>query len=132
MMFQINTMMCGELASPGVRYSRVQQNISPDYNFPSGRLPPRQFSSHRLIQLALSAHRRHPVHSIPVSRLEHSGANVLWTGVLVDYFLNGARPCLEEKKIFAKNPQVKGSACPHTSQPLAWLVFFCLVASCYV
>ena len=28
MMLQINTMMCGESASPGVRYSRVQQNIS--------------------------------------------------------------------------------------------------------
>ena len=28
MTLQINTMMCGELASPGVRYSRVQQNIS--------------------------------------------------------------------------------------------------------
>ena len=28
MILQINTMMCGELASPGVRYSRVQQNTS--------------------------------------------------------------------------------------------------------
>ena len=27
-MLQINTVMCGELASPGVRYPRVQQNIS--------------------------------------------------------------------------------------------------------
>ena len=28
-MLQINTMMCGELASPGVRYSRVQQSVRP-------------------------------------------------------------------------------------------------------
>ena len=28
MMVQIHTMMCGELASPGVRHSRVQQNTS--------------------------------------------------------------------------------------------------------
>ena len=28
MMLQINTMLCGELASPGVRHSRVQQNTS--------------------------------------------------------------------------------------------------------
>ena len=33
MMLQINTVMLGELASPGVRHSRVQQNTSGLPNF---------------------------------------------------------------------------------------------------
>ena len=69
----------------GIPWLQLLQPPQPAWVLP--RRPTSPPIQTRSMQLALSAHRRYPVHSTPLSRCRKGHTCYHWTGVLVDFFM---------------------------------------------